>query len=757
MKLKNLLLPLALLLPMAAAAQSISPSQIEQFKNLPRAQQEALARQYGIDLDNIQGRRQSQQRPENIEVVESESGNGDDERRKAQKEREEQEKEEERARKNGGLKPFGYDLFAGSPTTFAPVTEIPVPNDYTLGPGDVLRIQLWGKENQQLQLPVSREGSIGFPNSGPLSVAGLSFDEARQQIQKLVSEQYIGVQASVSLGELRSMRVFVLGEARNPGSYTVSSLSTITNALYVSGGVKQSGSLRAVEHKRNGKLIGTLDLYDLLLNGDSSGDHRLQPGDVVFIPPVGERAGIDGEVYRPALYELEDATSLKELVRLAGGLTPQAYPERVKIERTNEDFLRIIVEADYTEPKGRSVRVRPGDHITIASIADITGQYIEVRGAATRPGRYAFVPGMRVSSVLNNLRNDLLPAADRDVALLVRRSADDHLSTLVIDLRDALRSPGSEADLILKERDQLLVFSDLEKTELDERALRYAEYQDLQERLEKGERISKPSEQQLANLRPQQRDELQQSYEERRWLVMLEREQLTESEQDELRQLQDAKREKLLPGLVKQLRIQATPLEPASFVTISGEVRYPGEYPIPANGGLADAIALAGGLKDSASLLSAELARSELAEEGDRRVITRKIALADVMAGETRQALQSRDSILIQPTPDFDKQYRITLSGEVRYPGEYTFGEGETLRDVILRAGGLTENAFPKGAVFTRQKLRRLEAQRLQEAEERLQGDLLGVQLQGDTFGGQNAQRVQQVQGLLEDVQNSRP
>lgn len=757
MKLKNLLLPLALLLPMAAAAQSISPSQIEQFKNLPRAQQEALARQYGIDLDNIQGRRQSQQRPENVEVVESENGRAGEERWKAQNEQEELEKEEEQARKNDGLKPFGYDLFAGSPTTFAPVTEIPVPNDYTLGPGDVLRIQLWGKENKQLELPVSRDGSISFPNSGPLSVAGLSFDEARQQIRKRVSEQYIGVDASVSLGELRSMRVFILGEARNPGSYTVSSLSTITNALYVSGGVKQSGSLRAVQHKRNGKLIGTLDLYDLLLNGDSSGDHRLQPGDVVFIPPVGKRAGIDGEVYRPALYELADETSLKELVRLAGGLTPQAYPERVRIERTNEDFLRIIAEADYTEPKGQRARVLSGDRITIASIADITGQYVEVRGAATRPGRYAFVPGMRVSSVLKNLRNDLLPAADRDVALLVRKSRDDHLSTRVIDLRDALRNPGSEADLILEERDQLLVFSDLEKTELDERALRYEEYQDLQERLEKGERISKPSEKQLANLRPQQREELQQNYEERRWLAMLEREQLTENEQDELRQLQDAKRDKLLPGLLKQLRIQATPLHPASFVTISGEVRYPGEYPIPENGGLADVIALAGGLKDSASLLSAELARSELAEEGDRRVNTRQIALADVMAGKTRQTLQSRDSILIQPTPDFDKQYRITLSGEVRYPGEYTFGEGETLRDVIVRAGGLTESAFPKGAVFTRQKLRQLEAQRLQEAEERLQGDLLGVQLQGDTFGGQNAQRVQQVQGLLEEVQSSRP
>ena len=350
---------------MAAAAQSISPSQIEQFKNLPRAQQDALARQYGIDLDNIQGRSQSQKRPENVDVVEPERGSAGNNRRQMQQEQEQQQSEEELARKNGGLKPFGYDLFAGSPTTFAPVTEIPVPNEYTLGPGDVLRIQLWGKENQQLELPVSRDGSISFPNSGPLSVAGLSFDEARQQIRKRVSEQYIGVQASVSLGELRSMRVFVLGEARNPGSYTVSSLSTITNALYVSGGVKQSGSLRTVQHKRNGKLIGTLDLYDLLLSGDSSGDHRLQPGDVVFIPTVGERAGIDGEVYRPALYELEHETSLKELVRLAGGLTPQAYPERVKIERTNEDFLRIIAEADFTEPKGQSARVtagRPHNH-----------------------------------------------------------------------------------------------------------------------------------------------------------------------------------------------------------------------------------------------------------------------------------------------------------------------------------------------------------------------------------------------------------
>ena len=162
-------------------------------------------------------------------------------------------------------------------------------------------------------------------------------------------QQYIGVQASVTLGELRSMRVFVLGEARNAGSYTVSSLSTITNALYVSGGIKRTGSLRKIQHKRDGNLVGELDLYDLLLAGDTSDDSRLQPGDVIFIPPVGDRVGIDGEVYRPALYELKNDTNLQELVNLAGGLTPQAYPQLVRIERNNDDFLRIIAGGDQQE------------------------------------------------------------------------------------------------------------------------------------------------------------------------------------------------------------------------------------------------------------------------------------------------------------------------------------------------------------------------------------------------------------------------
>ena len=688
MNLKKLLFTASLLLPLAANAQSITPAQIEQFKSLPKAQQEALASQYGIDLDSLQSSGQQNQRPRAVQVVEPVPNTPEEEREKA---RDEKQEEQKIAAKNGGLKPFGYDLFRGSPTTFAPVTEIPIPSEYTLGPGDVLRIQLWGKENKSLELPISRNGTISFPQSGPMSVAGMSFDEARQQIRKQVSEQYIGVQASVSLGELRSMRVFVLGEARNPGSYSVSSLSTITNALYVSGGIKQTGSLRNLQLKRNGKLVGTLDLYDLLLRGDSSHDNRLQPGDVIFIPPVGKRAGIEGEVYRPALYELRNENTLADLVRMAGGLTPQAYPQRINIERTSEDFLRIIAEADYTVAEGKNARIQAGDRANIPSISDITGQYIEISGAATRAGRFAWMPGMRVSSVIKNLDADLTPVADKRYAAIVRTDEKtDTISVLNLRLRKAIQNPGSAFDLPLEEKDQLLIFSDAGKVEGGEEGREFT-------------------------------------------------------------------RESLFEPVLRRLKSQATPSSPQKTIRITGPVRYPGEYPLPASGQLSDAIFVAGGLRDSASLFNAEVARYTTDKNGIGKTDILNVSLADAMAGNGNLALQSRDRILIKSIPEFAKTSTIELKGEVRYPGEYTFRDGETLKEVIERAGGLTDNAFPKGAVFTRAKLRELEAQRLREAEERLQGDLLSVQLEGDSFGGQNAQRVDEVKGLLEDVQSSRP
>ncbi|HEX4872034.1 MAG TPA: polysaccharide biosynthesis/export family protein, partial [Nevskiaceae bacterium] len=220
---------------------------------------------------------------------------------------------------SGKLKPFGYDLFAGLPTTFAPATDIPIPKEYVLGPGDVIEAQLFGKQNTKYSLTVQRDGSIQFPELGPIQVAGLPFEDMQRLLQQQISNRLIGVQAAITLGPLRSIRVFVLGNARNPGSYTVSSLSTITNALFASGGVAETGSLRRIQLKRQGQLISTLDLYDLLMRGDTSADERLQPGDVIFIPPLGVTVGVSGEVRRPAIYELSTGiASAMDLVSMAG-------------------------------------------------------------------------------------------------------------------------------------------------------------------------------------------------------------------------------------------------------------------------------------------------------------------------------------------------------------------------------------------------------------------------------------------------------
>ncbi len=219
-----------------------------------------------------------------------------------------------RARWHEALMPFGYDLFSNVPTTFAPATDIPVTADYVVGPGDTVNVQLFGNENQQYFLTVTREGVINFPEIGPLNVSGLSFPDVRNLIDQRVGQQMIGVRASVTLGELRSIRVFVLGDAVRPGSYTVSGLSTMTNALFASGGVKEIGSLRKIELMRGGQTVTTLDLYDLLLHGDTRADARLQPGDTIFVPPIST-VSVDGEVRRPAIYELRNENTVAELIR----------------------------------------------------------------------------------------------------------------------------------------------------------------------------------------------------------------------------------------------------------------------------------------------------------------------------------------------------------------------------------------------------------------------------------------------------------
>jgi polysaccharide export outer membrane protein len=358
------------------------------------------------------------------------------------------------------LKPFGYDLFAGVPTTFAPATDVPVPTEYVVGPGDAFRVQLIGTTRGNYNLVVGRDGQINFPELGPIAVSGQRFDDARQMLEQRVAEQMIGTRASISMGELRSIRIFVLGEAEQPGSYTVSGLSTVTNALFLSGGVKTIGSLRNIELKRNGATVSRLDLYDLLLKGDTRGDVRLQPGDVIFIPPVGPTVGITGEVTRPATYELRGETTAEQLLALGGGLRPLAEPRLAALERIDDQRNRTVVDIDLSAVPGRGAQIRSGDILRIPGVRPTLENSVSVLGHVHRSGDYQFRPGMRLSDAITSL-DELKPNAEQHYVLIRREQQDRRISVFSADLGQALAQRGSAADIQLAPRDRVYVF-DLE-------------------------------------------------------------------------------------------------------------------------------------------------------------------------------------------------------------------------------------------------------------------------------------------------------
>jgi polysaccharide export outer membrane protein len=359
------------------------------------------------------------------------------------------------------LKPFGYDLFAGVPSTFAPVTDVPVPSEYVVGPGDRFEVQLIGNAKIRYSLVVNRDGRIMFPELGAIAVSGLRIDEARARIEQRVRDQMIGTQAVVSLGELRSIRVFVLGEAERPGSYTVSGLATVTNALFASGGVKKIGSLRHIQLKRGGRIVAHLDLYDLLLRGDTSADVRLQPGDAIFIPPVATTVGVSGEIRRPAIYELRGESTAADLISLGGGLTPDADPRVATLQRIDERRERVVLDVDLSNAQARSMPLRTGDLLRIPSVKPTYANSIQLDGHVLRPASFQYRSGLRLTDVIPDA-DELKPNADQRYVLIRREQPGTrHVQALSADLAEAWHAPKSEANLLLAPRDRVYVF-DLE-------------------------------------------------------------------------------------------------------------------------------------------------------------------------------------------------------------------------------------------------------------------------------------------------------
>jgi len=743
---------------LSAYAADISQQQIEQFKKLPPSQQKSLAQSMGLDYNDLKaqlsGKKSSDEDEGTNSQVYPRGTLFDEEGNPLFEELDQIEKEEEELEKQ--IEPFGYDVFANAPYTFAPTMDIAIPEGYIIGPGDKLSIQVFGKETIDVEMMVSREGELVFPNLGAFKVAGLTFIELKQFISNKIKERIIGVNVVVGIASLRSMRVFVLGDAFKPGPYTLSSLSSVTHALFAAGGINDIGSLRNIQLKRSGKLIKTIDLYELLIQGDSSDDILLQSGDVVFIAPVGRTVTVDGEVRRPAIYELKASDTFNDVIAMAGGFLPSAYAKSTIVERYNQSHLRSIVNVDLTDKIQLSEKVREGDYIKVMRTAEMFEQSITLIGAIARPGKYQWRQGQRVTDLLPGIDTHLLSNADLSYTLIVRETdLSRNIQILQLSLAKAIENPNSDENPLLLPSDKIIVFSNASKISEELITLDTLAY--TQDELFKKEKLL-AKEKYKTKLFWQKYGEENIKYdvdleeEKAEALINQSIAQFTGGEVEEeidIKELSLFSRQRLLLPIIQKLKQQGGAGLSIQLVEIDGQVKYPGVYPLPVNGRVDDLIVAAGGVNESAYLAKADVTRNEINSYGVKKhSIT--INLASALKNEPKDniLLTSKDRINIHTIPSWSENHVIELRGEFVFPGKYTIRRGESLGDLVEKAGGLTEYAYARGSVFSRVKLKELEQQNLLKLASDLRVEMASQSLTNDSA----SQSYEESQMMLSDL-----
>jgi protein involved in polysaccharide export with SLBB domain len=724
--------------------------QIEQFKKLPKSQQQQLAKQLGIDISGISNG--SDLRDKNVETDVYPRGTRFDQQGNPLDDQNEypladSDEEEE-------LKLYGQSLFANAPSTFSPASNSPVPANYIIGPGDELVVQLYGKENEEYRLTVGRDGNIIIPKLGPISIATMSFSEAKTYLAEQIKKQIIGVELSLTMGELRSMRIFVMGEAHKPGAYSVSSLSTITHALFVSGGVSDIASLRNIQLKRAGKLVATLDLYDLLNSGDTRNDVLLQPSDAIFIPSIERTVSIDGEVRRPAIYELKNEETLTDVMKLAGGKLAEGYEGAVNVRRfINGEQIQLTVDLKHED-----INVVDGDQIVISKISSFVSNSITLIGAVARPGKYQWKENLRISEFLGNRQKDLLEIADLTYVLIVRDINENRdIELLQIDLSE-LDVNDSTSNVKLKANDRVLVFSKVEGDVLGD--LRLADLAftkdelDLKEKELWQKRIEDRLFWESVGLVDEENIglDLSDAQKDKQTLPII---TLTEAEREKVLEFKDTNyysRKRMLSPVIVKLREQAKHGKPLQLIEIAGEVKVPGVYPLTKTASVNSLIKAAGGLTESSYLMKSEITRTTVSEKGVAEINHIRFNPGDVLDGNVSDvALISKDRVNIFAIPSWQQELKVTVKGEVEFPGDYTIRRGETLADLLSRVGNLTQYGDPNAAIFTRESLKIQERKNLQKLAEDLRKQVASEGLRTSAGAG-SVVNYDEAKKLLNDL-----
>ncbi len=547
--------------------------------------------------------------------------------------------------RDSGLKVFGMDLFTqrGNSSQFDANLAGPVDPSYRLGAGDRLVLILTGDVEQAYTLDVTREGFVVIPQVGQISVANLTLAQLEDLLFTRLGRSYSGIRRganattrfSISVARLRSNQIFVVGEVARPGSYRVSAAGTALTALYAAGGPTANGSLRALQIRRNGRAVGTIDLYDYLLRGDASHDARLLNGDIVFVPAHTGRVRVIGEVNRPGTYEIGSGGSLAEIVRAAGGLRPTAARSRIQIERltpmrdrSRPGSDRAVLDVAGTDGNDvPNLALADGDQVRVLKVADRVRNRVTVRGNVFTPGIVGLTSGMKLSEALRKA-GGLKPDTYLGQVLITRLNSDSTRMQLRAALADTLG--GVINDPVLQEEDEVRVFGRSE-------------------------------------------------------------------------------------------------FRPLRYVAVTGAVRRSGRYPYHEGMTVRDLVLLAGGLQESALLTEAEIARMPTTRAAGLSASTMRVpmdssylferasdgkyigppGLPSAASGTSDVVLQAYDNLLILRQPDWELQRSVYVGGEVKYPGSYTLvKKTERLSEVIVRAGGLTTEAYADGVNFSRRRNR---------------------------------------------------
>jgi protein involved in polysaccharide export with SLBB domain len=530
---------------------------------------------------------------------------------------------------NFDIRQFGYDIFRQPGQNIAPDENLPVGPDYLVGPGDEVRVNVWGSVEGQWQAFVERDGSLSFPKIGTIAVTGLTYERLRKTLELEMQRYYTDFQMSVTLGQLRTLRVYATGNFLRPGEYFVSSMATLIDVLFQSGGPTKNGTMRNIELKRGNKTVANFDAYDLLLKGNRTHDLRLMPEDIVFVPHVGPLVGIAGNVKKPAIYELKGPTRLTDLISMAGGLRGLAFKGRVQVQRVSDNQYITALEVDLVDVQKhpeKNMQLQDGDLVKIFAVAEAKN-LVTINGAVIMPGEYGITPGVTM------LRDIIAKAggpqyyasSQAELTRLIVTPNGPTTDVIGFDLQKVMEGDPVN-NLVLEKNDYVLVRA-------------------------------------IPGWRSQQGTQ-------------------------QLDQWQQQVMQGTAPGIFTTGPVAGSTAAGVAGPSTTGYVSLP-----PGSTGGAGAMA-----------------------PGSPAGMASPQAPNPYGTPET-----------VGPSSPWLLHRKVSVGGEVKYPGVYAIRPDENLSSVIQRAGGFTADAFPKGAVFTRVRVREQQQKQMDDAINKLELQLLGT------------------------------